>query len=365
MISSLEKQHMKKLLKELETYKGRHTELVSVYIPAGYDLNKIVSHLEQEAGTASNIKSASTRNNVIAAIEKMIGHLRLYKRTPEKGLAIFTGNVAEHEGVSDVRVWSFEPPEELKIRLYRCDKQFVLEPLRDMIEIKEIYGLLVMDKREANIAMLKGKTIIPLVKVTSNVPGKMKVGGQSAHRFAENRELAAKDFYHRVAEHIKSQFYGNPQLKGIIVGGPGPTKYEFVDGDFLATELKKKIIAIKDITYTDEFGLHELLERSQDVLAKEEIAEEKAIMNKFFESLAKKPNLVTYGLNEVRRYLDMGVVDTLLISEEADEKLIEELTASAEKTKSNVRIISTETTEGKQLKQMGMFAAILRYEIQM
>ena len=362
-IDSGEKHRIKKILKELETYRGRHTELVTVYIPSGYELSKIINHLQQEAGTASNIKSAGTRKNVIDALEKMIVHLRLFKNTPPRGLAVFSGNVAAHEGDSDVRVWSIEPPDELKIRLYRCDKEFLLEPLREMIETTEIYGLVVLDKREANIAMLKGKTIIPLVKTTSNVPGKMKVGGQSAHRFAENRELAAKDFYHRVAEHLKSQFFNKPEVKGIIVGGPGPTKYEWVEGDFITNELKKRIIAIKDITYTDEFGLHELLEKSQDVLAKEEVAEEKAIMNKFFEYLAKKPAMVTYGVNEVRKFLEMGVVDSVLISEEAPEPQIEEFTALAEKTKSKVRIISTETGEGKQLALLGKFAAILRYEV--
>ena len=31
-------QKLKKFIKELEAIKGRHTELVSVYVPQGYDL---------------------------------------------------------------------------------------------------------------------------------------------------------------------------------------------------------------------------------------------------------------------------------------------------------------------------------------
>ena len=34
----------------------------------------------------------------------MIQHLRLFKRTPSNGLAAFSGNVAEREGQSDVRL---------------------------------------------------------------------------------------------------------------------------------------------------------------------------------------------------------------------------------------------------------------------
>ena len=356
---------LKKFVKELESYKGRHTELVSVYVPQDYDMNKIINHLSQEQGTASNIKSTSTRKNVTDALERMIQHLKLFKRTPPNGLVVFSGNVAEREGQDDVKVWSIEPPIPLKIRLYRCDKDFVLDPLRDMSEIKEVYALVVMDRRDGIIALLRGKTITPILKTHSEVPGKFRAGGQSAQRFERLRDGAAKDHFKKLAEHMKDQLlaYGN-DLKGIIVGGPGPTKYEFIDGDYITNELKKKIIAVKDLSYTEEFGLQELLEKSDDVLGKEEVMAEKQIMTKFFEILSKKPNLVSYGKEQVKRALEYGAVDILLLSEDLDEKTIEELEAIAQKMGSETRIISTETREGVQLKDFGMIAAILRYEIQ-
>ncbi len=172
------KQRVRRFIEELERYRGRHTELVSVYVPSGYDLNKIINHLQQEQSTAENIKSASTRKNVIAALEKMIGHLRLYVATPPNGLAAFSGNVAEREGEMDIKVWSIEPPLPLSIRLYRCDKEFILEPLHELLEVKDIFALIVMDRREADIALLKGKRIIPLLSTHSHVPGKFKTGGQ-------------------------------------------------------------------------------------------------------------------------------------------------------------------------------------------
>jgi DNA-binding Xre family transcriptional regulator len=177
-ITGTQRHQIKKFVKELAPHKGRHTELVTVYIPADYEMTKVIQQLSQEQGTATNIKSASTRKNVQAALERMIQHLRLYKRTPEHGLAAFSGNVAEREGQSDVQVWSIEPPEPLNIRIYRCDKQFILEPLEDMCDIKEVYGLIVMDRRDACIALLKGKKILPLQKTHSEVPGKHKTGGQ-------------------------------------------------------------------------------------------------------------------------------------------------------------------------------------------
>lgn len=355
--------HLKKFIKELENFRGRHTELVSVYIPQDYDMNKIINHLAQEQGTASNIKSAATRKNVTDALERMIQHLKLFKRTPQNGLAVFSGNVAEREGQQDFKVWSIETPVPLKTRIYRCDKEFVLDILRGMLEAKEVYGMVVMDRRDANIALLKGKTIIPLVKTHSEVPGKFKAGGQSAARFSRLIEGAAKDHYKKVAEYMKETFLNMEGLKGIIVGGPGPTKYDLVEGDFITNEVKKKIIAIKDLSYTGEFGLEELLEKSEDVLAQEDVMEEKKIVGKFLETLATKQNMASYGEIDVMNKLKMGVVDTLLLSEDLSEEKIEEFENAAKPVGTNIKIISTQTREGAQLRDLGKVAAILRYEV--
>ncbi|MFP4403541.1 MAG: peptide chain release factor aRF-1 [Nanoarchaeota archaeon] len=354
---------LKKLLKELEKYKGRSTELVTVYIPAGYDINKINTHLSQEQGTATNIKSTSTRKNVTDALEKMIQHLKLFPQTPKNGLAAFSGNVSEREGQSDVKVWSIEPPLPLNTRIYRCDKQFLLDILKDMLDDKEVYGLVVMDRRDADIALLKGKTIKYLSNASSNVPGKTRAGGQSAARYGRLREDAAKDFYRLVAGLLKEQFLDDKNLKGIIVGGPGPTKYEFVEGNFITNELKKKIIGIKDISYTGEFGVQELVENSDDILSNEGIIEEKNIMGRFFELLAKKPNEVTYGFNDVKKYIELGAVEIVLISEAVDDDVIDEFEEFAATTGATIKIISTETREGIQLRDIGKIAAILRYDV--
>lgn len=363
-ITEKQRHELKKFIKGLGKHRGRHTELVSVYIPAGYDMNKIINHLSQEQGTAVNIKSTSTRKNVQDALERMIQHLRSnYTKTPEHGLAAFSGNVAEREGQSDVKVWSLEPPIVLKMRLYRCDKTFVIDVLEDMLDIKEVYGLVVLDRRDAIIAYLKGKAIIPLLKTHSEVPGKFKAGGQSAQRFARLREGAAKDHYKKVAEYMKEQFLGNKNLKGIIVGGPGPTKYDFVEGNYITGDLKKKIIAIKDLSYTEEFGLQELLDKSEDVLAAEDVAGEKKIMQRFFNLLSTKQNMVSYGESDTMKKLKMGTVEVLLLSEDLEDEKIEEFEEEAETLGSEVRIVSVETREGVQLREMGKIAAILRYEV--
>lgn len=363
-LTAKQKYDLKKVLKELSTYRGRHTELVTVYVPAGYDLNKVIQQLAQEQGTATNIKSTATRKNVIDALEKMLQHLRLFKKTPDNGLAAFSGNVAEKEGQSDVKVWSIEPPVPLNLRIYRCDKTFVLEPLAEMLETKEVYGLVVLDRRDAMIALLKGKTIIPLQKTHSEVPGKMKAGGQSAPRFARLREGATKEHYKKVADYMKEQFLTLEGLKGIIIGGPGVTVNDFINKDYLTGDVKKKILGTKDLSYTGEFGLQELLDKSSDILAEEEVASEKLIMQRFFNCLAKTQNKVAYGEADVMRKIKMGAAEVVLLSEELDEDTVEKFEKEAETMGTEVKIISTETREGAQLRDMGKIAAILRYEVE-
>ena len=355
------KQELKKLIKELRAVKGRHTELVSVYIPAGYNLDKIIAHLQDEQGTAKNIKDAKTRGNVIDSLERCIRHLRLFKRTPENGYVVFAGNTAAQEGKTDISVWGIEPPEALNMRIYRCDQRFLINILEDMLEHKELYGLIVMDRREATIGFLRGTSITATARTTSGVPGKFKAGGQSAQRFERLIEGMAKDFYKRISDMCNKEFLGVKNLKGILLGGPGPTKESFQDQ--LNTELKRKILAVQDLTYTDESGLHHLVEKSKDILQKELILEEKKIMERFFALLATEIEKTAYGETNVKTALEQGAVEMLLLSEELDDHQIEELEDLAKTVGSTVTLISVNTKEGQQLKDLGGIAAILRYAV--
>ncbi len=172
------KYKLKKLIDQLAAIKGRHTELVTVYVPVNYSLSEIISTLRNEQSTSENIKSKPVRKNVTSALDKIIRHLQLYKKTPEHGLAIFCGNLSEKEGAADIQIIAIEPPEEIKVKMYWCDQRFVLEPLQEMVAEKEIYGIINLDKSDANIALLIGKRLEPLVHKESIVPGKTRAGGQ-------------------------------------------------------------------------------------------------------------------------------------------------------------------------------------------
>lgn len=358
----ISKDELVDLIDQLEQHRGRATEFITVYIPAGQNIYTVADQLEAEKSTAKNIKSTSTRKNVGNALDKITRYLKDYKKTPEHGLAIFCGNISKIEGQDDLQLWDIEPPQPLNTRMYRCDKEFILDPLKEMVAITEVYGLLVMDRKEATIGVLEGKRVEVLQKMTSGIPSKVRAGGQSSQRFHRITEGLTKDFYKRIADEMKNIFYKNTKLKGIIVGGPMPTKDEFLDNGYLATPLAKKVIGRIDQGDTSESGLNELVQRSQDLLAGQEIVHEKKILEKFFETLGANRELATLKEADTRKALEYGAVETLFLSKELNRPLIKEMTKLAENISAHVEIISTETEEGQQFNNMGGIGAVLRFK---
>ncbi|MEK6844352.1 MAG: peptide chain release factor aRF-1 [Nanoarchaeota archaeon] len=364
-LTDRQRQELEELVNLLGSIKGRHTELVTVMIPAGFNLSIITRQLETEKSMAANIKSKQTRTTVLDALERIIRELKNYKHPPKNGLAIFCGNVSEKEGVQDLKIWIYEPARSLNVRLYRCDQIFIIDALKEMLEVSEVYGLLVIDRQEATIGLLEGKQIKVITNLTSGVPGKIKAGGQSAARFSRVTEGLAKNFFRRVAEEMKKAFFDMPRLKGILIGGPVPTKEDFLEEGELVTKLKEKVIALKDLGYTDEHGLELLVEDSQKDIAEQELIKEKLILEKFFNTLGKHREKATYGFEKVKTALERGAVEILLISKKFPREQVEELEEAAERIGATVVIISTENQDGEQFYNLTKgVGAILRFQIE-
>jgi len=500
-LSEEEKLKIENFLEEMKNHRARHTELITVYVPKGFDINFITRQLESEKSTASNIKSTSTRKNVQDALESLIRITKGMKQTPKNGVALFAGNVSKVEGQADFITETFEPPEELGVRLYRCDQTFVLEPLDEMLEIKEIYGLVVVERQEATLGLLIGKKIKVLQKFDSMVPGKTNKGGQclspdtiveskkgakrmadieigdelksldinsnkiiftkclnkwekekekaiqlivkgcwsiissedhtflkekdnkiteilakdlivnddlitfcdknlsnlkikhivninnkinlidietesrnffangilvhnSAARYSRIRDNMAKEFFRKIAKVMKEEFFDLKKLKGILVGGPGPTKEDFLKEGELVTALKNKVIAVKDIGYADEHGLELLVGVSGDVLLQQEIYHEKKILEKFFNMLGKEKDKTAYKEKEVEKVLNYGAVDMLLLSKKLKKDIIKKYKKKAAETGVKIELVSVDTPEGKQFWNLGGVGATLRFKIQ-
>ncbi len=412
--TSLERFRLKKALETLSKKEGRATELVSLYVPPGRQIGEVMGMLRQEYGTASNIKSDTTRKNVQDAITKVQQRLKLFKEVPKNGLVIFAGAIPQNgPGSERMETYVITPPEPIYVYLYRCDPKFHTEFLREQLREKETYGIMVIDSSASTIATLEGSRLQIVRHETSGVPGKHRAGGQSARRFERLREANLLSYYKRVGEHANEIFLSIPTLKGIIIGGPGPTKYDFEKGEFLNYMLKEKIMDTVDTAYTSEQGVEEVMDRAPEILKRVRYVEEKKIMQDFLYQIGHDTGLATYGENDVKKALESGSVQTLLLSEGLDivratvkcnscgserhetmketllpsfeqsligqpcskctapslsvvetRDIIDDFADLAEQGGANVEIISIETEEGQMLKNaFGGIAAILRFKL--
>ena len=313
-----QKYEFQKVIEELKDYRGSGTQLVTIYIPPERNISDVVAHVTQEHSEASNIKSKETRTNVQDALKSIKDRLKYYDvKPPENGMVIFSGAVDSGGGQTEMITRVLEsPPQPIESFRYHCDAEFLTEPLAEMMGDKGLFGLVVLDRREANVGWLRGKRVEPVKSATSLVPGKQRKGGQSAQRFARLRLEAIDNFYQEVAGMANDLFVDQRhEMDGVLVGGPSPTKDEFLDGDYLHHELQDMVLGKFDVAYTDESGLHDLVDAADEVLAEHEVLEDKQTMEQFFEQL-HDGNKATYGFNATRENLMMGAVETLLISED-------------------------------------------------
>jgi len=413
--TSLELFRLKKTLDTLARKEGRGTELVSLYVPPGKQISEVMNTLRDEYGTASNIKSTTTRKNVQDAIVKVQQRLKLFKETPENGLVIFCGAIPQNGAGSErIETYVIIPPEPINIYLYRCDARFHTEHLQELLREKETYGILLIDSSEATLATLQGRRLEIVRELTSGVPGKTRAGGQSARRYERLREMKLQEYFKRIGEHSNEAFLPIENFKGLLIAGPGPTKHDFEKGDYLNYMLKEKVLDIIDTAYVGEQGVKEVVDKAPEIMRKIRYVEEKKVMQQFLYEIGHDTGMATYGEEDVRRALEAGAVRTLLLSEGIDiirvtvkcnacsyteqqtiknqmltsleqslsgkpcpkcnaptlgiaetQELIENFAQLAEYTNTDVEIISSETEEGQMLKNsFGGIAAILRFKQQ-
>ncbi len=411
---SVKRYKLNKMINKLGNITGHGTELVTVYIPPRRPIYDIVSQLKNEAGTASNIKSDLTRTHVQDALSRTVEHLKLYKVPPENGLVIFCGAIPTGKGIGTekIEIYSVEPPKAVQINLYRCDDHFWIDHLKDMMKDDKVVGILSLDTQEAGFGILTGDRWEVVESLTSGVAGKHRQGGQSARRFERLRDNELNEYYHRVADYAQKIFIDEYDVKGIIIGGPGPTKEGFIREEYLDYRLQNNVIAVLDSSYSGSEGVRELIDKVNDqgIMTDYRLMEEKKIVKRFISEVYSGKGLGIYGIYDVINALKNGYADLVIVTgditilrleikcnkcQKSQEKFIErnelmslkqELTSStcskcgsqdmelsdqdiieyleelSLMSGSRLEVISGKTEEGAQLASLGKIGALLRFK---
>jgi protein pelota len=152
----------------------------------------------------------------------------------------------------------------------------------------------------------------------------------------------------------------------------------FVKNDFArfleneATDIARSVADVKGVNNGGVAGIYEALRSG--VLLKTmkqlRVAEETEVVEEVLKRLGKGESNVAYGLDEVRRTIDLGAVDKLLVAdtllrESDDEKrlLIEDVMAAVEQKGGTVIVIGTGHEAGTKLVALGGVAALLRFSL--
>ena len=404
---------IRKTLDELTQQEGHGTELISVYIPKNKQLHEVITTLREEQGTADNIKSDLTRTHVVDSLSKVVQRLKLYKKTPERGLVVFCGALPREgggpPGSEVVKAFEIDPPKDLTTFLYRCDDHFHVDILKDMLKDDNMIGVLAIDAKDAGWGLLHNDKIEVLKETGSGVAGKHRQGGQSAKRFQKLREMELQYYFNRVAHITREYFIDIYPIKGLIISGPGPTKEDFINNSYLEYRLQDMIISTIDASYSGAEGIREAFAKSSEILSDFRMVEEKKIIEKLFQQINNNTGLGSYGLKEVLEMLKNNIVDTIIITDDIElyrleikckrcqdtteeivervkliprrtelknkqcasckstdnnssqQDLIDHIDLMATRTGAKVEIISGKTEHGMMLGSLGKIGAILRY----
>lgn len=272
-------------------------------------------------------------------------------------LKIETEDVEFNENQLRIKGQIIEGPEEVSHGYHTIDvtinknitiekewTKYLLDRIYDARKKQPPILICVLDDESANFALL-----------TERLQHLAEIRGETGKSLGE---VSKKDYFNEIRKYIEDN-----QTDKIVLAGPGFTKENFLS--FLKEKnpsLYSKIFS--DTTaHTGKTGIQEVLKRGlvEKINKESNISKETKLVEEFLEKIAKDDK-ITYGLQEVRKALDLGAIEKLLISDKLV-KTNEEILKETEKMGGEVKIISSEHEAGERFLNMNGVAAFLRYEI--
>lgn len=292
------------------------TTLISFFVPGGSPTGPFTQKLTFEEGTASRIKSKSTRHAVVQALKMIRSKLQLFAPcAPENGLAIFAGECGE-DGKS-ISVCLSDLPQRIRAPLYRCDTHFHIGVIEEMLRHHHTYGFIVFDGSGCLIAAV-GANVQKLCWHQAFLPKKHSNGGQSAKRFAHLR-LEQRAMFATASEELTRKYLIDPKtslpwVKGLIVAGSSNFKNELVER--LDGRLKAILLDVITVQYGATNGLNEAIRKSESILEGLSVRVERQVLQQLYNCIDRDNDMWCIGLKDTCQALEMGAVKTLVVSEQ-------------------------------------------------
>ena len=190
--------------------------------------------------------------------------------------------------------------------VYIASKKPFVKPFRDILKSNYQVILVILDNKSARIQHMQGDKILTEQRLSINLQGRHKKGGQSQKRFLRARQTFIQGFFKRIAKKIENLDSNDVEI--LFIGGIGTAKIEFHDE--LNSELKKKCRFIEGISFGTNIN-----EQNKKIIKHLYDYRKKHVLEVTakFES-AVKDGLVLRNNSRIQKALERGAVDTLLVS---------------------------------------------------
>lgn len=353
---------IKKIIKELESFTGTNTSMISLIIPPKTQLNLTNKMLTQEYSAASNIKSSVNKTSVLTAISLAQQKLKLYSKTPDNGLALFIGIDSNSKKISI----DFEPYRPINTSLYMCDNKFHTEIIKDLISCNETFAFIIIDGKGTLFGTLTGNSKKILQQVSVSLPNKHSRGGQSALRFARLRVEKRHNYITKIAEMSNQLFIIEEKIdiKGIFIAGSADFKTVLYESNLFDKRLKEKVIKVLDIGYGGNQGFNHAITNCQEDLKNVGFIKEIKVLSNYFDEIAQDGKY-TVGLNQTMDCFNDGNMETIIVNAELNEQdLLEYIIENSPKFNTELQLVTDKSSEGSQfVKGFGGIGGISRFKL--
>jgi protein pelota len=265
---------------------------------------------------------------------------------------------------------------------------FNIEPDTKLSVVKEWKAHQLKRLREAEKAFATTEVLVVTIEDGEAVAGIVRQYGVDelfSLRYGSGKGMeqagggsGKSDFFGALLTHIQNAMQ-TTKAEALIIAGPG-----FIKDDFFTflkdrdAELAKKT-RIEQTSSIGVSGFLEVLKRGavERLKHEERLTKEVTLLDRLMAEISKEEGVkAVYGKDEVRRALEYGAVEILMVSDEKlmksriegveQEKEAEEIDRmleEAERKHGEVVIFSTEFEPGKRLNALGGIAALLRFGI--
>jgi protein pelota len=238
----------------------------------------------------------------------------------------------------------------------------LLDRLTEASESEKPLLILSIDDEGYAIAETKQYGIEVRIEERIKLPGKHE---------SDKRAEATKGYFRQVLKNL-TQIW-SPNHNPIMIMGVGFVKNDFAN--FLAEETRevsKAVFDVKSVNNGGVAGIHEAL-RSGVLLKAEKqlrVVEETEVIEEVMRRLGKGENMVTYGIDEIEKALDVGAIQQLIVADnmlrDSDDQTrlcLEEIMHDVETKNGHVSVVSTEHEAGSKLLSLSGIVALLRFPL--